>query len=148
MIKLNNENKLIPEIEKETVMVYNDKISVSQGTYYIHNFKLHISLESQLLSDVFVFTNPKVNCKLYYVNGNLYILDNYIKLKKFDILLTEFNTNILVFLIININDNKIYYKNLTTFNYKFEDNTFINFILPYQPFDIYYININYVYVFV
>ena len=131
---------------------------ISQGEFYIQNFTLNLSLKKQTLANIFVFNslldeegnfrlrdqfyNNTISIKLFHTNNKLYILDNYVRFKKFDILLYINNNEIYIYLILNISDSQIYYKNLTSgTNIIFEDNTILNFLLPYQPFDIYYLDI-------
>ena len=138
-IYLHNNNKLIPKLEYNSLILYHKKYNLEKGDYYYYDSILSLSLLPQTLSNIFLFNGNSINIKLFYQNSRFYLLDNFIKLKKFDILIDNNNNQIIIQ---NISDNQIYYKFINQNSFTFIDNTVYNFILPYQPFDLYYININ------
>ena len=137
-VYIHNENKIIPELSVDTTIIYNKSKNIKKGHLYYSNFKLNMALLDTTMNNIFTFNNDdNILIKLYYQNSKLYIIDNYIKIKKFDILIYE---NIQI-IITDINNGELQYildNNLLLDNI-LSDNTFITFYLPYQPFDIYYI---------
>ena len=140
-VYLHNNNKIIPDLKLQSTLIYYQNSNLLIGQYYITNNNFSLSLMSQNISDVFLFNGTNLNIKLYCSDSKIYLLDNYVKLKKFDILIyIDSNEKQFIISIQNINNNQIYYKNINSvINLK---NGFYNFILPYQPFDLYYINID------
>lgn len=134
---LRKDNKYIPDILYQTTMtLYRTKtINIGDIYYNNRNSKLVISTTRQNLTYINTFSESSLKIKLLYNSGKLYLFDNFVKLKKLDLLLY----NSTIYEIKNIRDNQIFLNN--TFNIDTSyNNTFIEFILPYQPFNNEYIN--------
>jgi hypothetical protein len=136
---LRKDNKVLPEIDYETMLTYKPTFTPSVGDMYFSNSmnKFVIATSSSSVSDVSTFQESSLTIKLYYNMNGLFLFDNMILLKNFDRLLCTVDNNI--YTIKNIRDGMIFLDtnmNLSS-NY---NNTFITFILPYQPFKIMYLN--------
>ena len=128
--KINIKESSIPSLSLNTILSYNQDVSVSMGTLYYDPYidKIIISKMKLELSNINKFNNNSIELKLFYHDNKLFYFDNFIKLSKFDIIIH----NNSFYEIINIRDNEIItnpkYSNIT-------NNIYINFTLPYQPFE-------------
>ena len=126
----------MPDLNMNSVLVYNYSTYVPFGSSYYDGTYLHINMIDQELNNVFCFTEQSITMQLFYSDGSLYLFDRYIKLKIFDKIIY----GSAIYEIKYIKNNKIY---LTT-EFIIEsslNNSFISIILPYQPFDVNYIMI-------
>ena len=124
---LNKKNKILPIVDMNTLLTYKHYIDLKTGTSYYDGESICFTIEDTTLTDVFVFSEPSIQVKLYYNSKNLYLFDNYIQLKNKDKLIYLNN----IYEIFNIRDNIIY---LTTELQTDVKSGFITMILPYQPF--------------
>ncbi len=136
---LRKDNNIIPDISYQNLTTFYSSKLLSYGDIYYSNIKskLVVSDNIQTLSNVNLFNESNLNVKLLYNSGNLFLFDNFIKLKILDKIM--FNDEI--YEIINIRDCQIFLNKQFLLENKY-DNKFINFTLPYQPFITKYINID------
>ena len=143
-------NKELPNFYKQNIMKFTTSKSLNIGDIYQKDNELLISTQTTTLSDTTYlygkFTEKSLKLKLLHYNKRFYLFDNFVKLKIRDkILLVQDNNNPIIFTINNIRDNEIIFNiilNDDTLIDTLIDNKFYDFILPYQPFDAKYININ------
>jgi hypothetical protein len=147
-------NKELPNFNKQNIMKFTTSKSLNIGDIYHKDNELLISTQTITTSNETYlygkFTEKSLKLKLLHYNKRFYLFDNFVKLKIRDkILLVKNPTNPIIFTINNIRDNEIIFifnlDDTTLVNNTFNtlvDNTFYDFILPYQPFDAKYININ------
>jgi hypothetical protein len=148
---LAKDNRIIPTFNYQNLLIYNKTYTTRVGDiYFDNNNKLIIATSIENVSNVNIFSEghlPQNNntlytpniipltIKLFYNKGNLYLFDNFIKLKIMDKIIY----NSTVYEIRTIRDNQIFLdKTIVIAN----NNIFIECILPYQPFDIKYVYIS------
>ena len=132
---LNKNNTKIPKLNYDTKLSFNTNINLNPGNIYYDPLISKMTINNTFLNktNIFIFNNPSLNILLFYNNNKLYFFDNYVTIKKFDIIINNNN----FYKIINIRDNELFvYPNFT----HIYNNVFINFILPYQPFENIYIS--------
>ena len=132
---ISKDNRIIPNINYQNILTFYKSYKVNSGDIYLSNNKLMISTTTQNLLNINIFSESSIKIKLFYNKGNLYLFDNFVKLKIMDKLI--FNS--IIYEIKNIRDNQIYLNKIIINS---ENNIFIECILPYQPFEIKYIYIN------
>jgi len=136
---LRKDNKVMPPIDYENMLTYKPMITPNIGDIYFSNSmnKFVIATSISSVSDVSIFKESSLTIKLYYTMNGLFLFDNMILLKNCDKLLCTVDNNI--YTIKNIRDGMIFLDNNINLASNY-NNTFITFILPYQPFKIMYIN--------
>ncbi len=129
-----SKNNKLPSIEYNNLLKYEKTITPSIGTiYYNNNNKFEIvTFNNTTLNNVSIFNEKSLKIKLFHNNKRFYLFDNFITLKNLDLLF--FNNSI--YEISHIRDNQIFFNNKIV---GLSDNTFYEFILPYQPFYSYYV---------
>jgi hypothetical protein len=135
---LRNDNRIMPPINYENTMKLNSSITISIGDihYSNQNSQLTIPTYSSTLSNVNLFGESSLKIKLLYKNGRLFLFDNFIQLEILNKLIPVGSTTI--YEIVNIRDNEIILNNTFGSN-SITSNTFVEFIVPYQPFESKYI---------
>lgn len=138
---LRNDNRIIPQFNCENTMALISSTTVSIGDIYYsnQNSQLTIPINSLTLSNINLFGESSLIIKLLYKNGRLFLFDNFIQLKVLDKIIPIDSQT--VYQIVNIRDNEIILNN--TFGTSLIiSNTFIEFIVPYQPFEPKYVEID------
>ena len=134
---LRKDNMIIPEMDYMNTLTYitNETTNLNQGDVYLDNNKLVIYYNSISITknNIFKFDQKPLTIQLFYSNGNLYLFDNFVKLKIMDKIIRKDNDTI--YNIINIRDN-IIFVDISLNGYT--NNSIVTFILPYQPFKIKY----------
>jgi hypothetical protein len=149
-LKTNN-NHLHSKLPYNNNITFNynlDKYYIDYGDITIDsdNKQMKIITDTNTILKTTLFSEKSTAIKLYYDKNlplnSLYLFDKFVNIKIMDKILYA-NYNIInVFEVINICDNIIYLdKNLNIFNSGIDDSGMYSFILPYQPFEIYYANI-------
>jgi hypothetical protein len=100
-------------------------------------FALSLNI-TQTINNVCTFSETSLRIKLLYSDNKLFICDNFIKLKRLDNIIFNFNV---VYTIINIIDSQVFLDRTLIID-NLLNNTFVDFILSYQPFEIEYVNFN------
>ncbi len=148
---LAKDNRIIPTFNYQNLLIYNKTYTTRVGDiYFDNNNKLIIATSIENVSNVNIFSEghlPQNNntlytpniipltIKLFYNKGNLYLFDNFIKLKIMDKIIYDSA----IYEIRTIRDNQIFLdKTIVIAN----NNIFIECILPYQPFEIKYVYIS------
>ena len=140
-------NKELPNFNKQNIMTFNTNQDLAIGDIYKAEDKLYISNSTLSTNNppflYSKFTESSLRIKLLHYNKRFYLFDNFVKLKIWDKIVLVYDTNVLpiIFTICNIRDNEIIFKHIDNLH-SLDDNKFYDFILPYQPFDAKYININ------
>ena len=131
---LRDDNRIMPEINYENTMKLNYSTTISVGDIYYSNQTSQLTLATQIdtFYNINMFDESSLKIKLFYENGRLFMFDNFIQLKNLDKLIYCGTSNI-IYQIINIRDNEIFLNN-TFGNSSIESGSFVEFILPYQPF--------------
>jgi len=133
---VNNNNKKIPNnLKIDTRMIFYSEKNINQREIYFDNETINLSDKNIITNNIFMFSNSGSYVDMYYQNNELYVIDNYVKIKNFDLLIYNDN-NILS--VNNINNGQIIFEKLTFFDIP-EGN--IKLYLPYQPFEVFYVNI-------
>jgi RNAse (barnase) inhibitor barstar len=122
------DNKSFPPMKYQCLTEFKSSYSLSIGESYIYNKKFYISNENINLTNIFVFDEKSLNFKLFVNNNKLYIVDNFVNLRKNTIIC--YNTNL--YMINTIKDSLLVLNNEFISN---DNNILLDFILPYQPFD-------------
>lgn len=139
-------NTELPNLNINNIMQFKKSISLNVGDLYMQNDKLIVSKLTQTLNLSSVstslcgkFNENSLTVKLLYFNKKFYLFDNFVKIKPFDKIVYVNSLNIpIVYTVLNIRDCEIIMDN----NINLVNNTFYDFILPYQPFEAKYIYIN------
>ena len=125
------DNKSIPPLKYQCLTEYKSNYIISVGESYISNNKFYIANNEEELTDIFVFKEKSLKFKLFVKDNKLYIVDNFINLRKNNII---FHNN--KFYIINTIKDSLLILNTSFYNFTSEfNNILLDFILPYQPFD-------------
>jgi hypothetical protein len=129
-------NNMMPELDYMNTLVYRNN-TINVGDIYMDNSNnLIIATKSEDLEYIYTFTESPLKIKLFVDNSNnLYLFDNFVKLKIMDKIIYNKNNIYDIYEIVNIRDNMIFLNKPFTYEIKFVD-----FILPYQPFNISYVN--------
>jgi hypothetical protein len=141
---LAKDNNVIPNIEYENLMYFKMYYTPINYELYLDNYTNTMKMASSNSSGqpcINIFKKHSSSFKLFLHNNSLYLFDDFIKLKTLDYIV--FMKNLLesvTYKIKAIINNQIFLYNNPTFD-SIYNNTFINFILPYQPFEI--ISLNY-----
>ena len=140
---LRDDNRIIPPLDYQNTIKLYTSIDITPGVMYYDNYSSQLSLldNSSTLTNINVFDELSLKVKLIYNNGRLFLFDNFIKLKILDKLVYNGVNPARIYQIINIRDNEILLDN-TFGDISLSNNSFIEFILPYQPFEPKYILIN------
>ena len=136
---LRKDNKIFPNIDYENILVYKPTYNMSIGEIYVHNNMINVSTSENEINDCFVFQESSLKLKLFYSNNSLYFFDNLIKIKNFDKILCTINNT--VYNINNIRDGELLLNDIIELDNMYND-TFVEFILPYQPFNMIYVNLD------
>jgi hypothetical protein len=131
---LRDDNRIIPEINYENTMKLKYSTTVSTGDIYYSNQTSQLTLTTQTntFNNINIFDESRLKIKLFYEDGRLFMFDNFIQLKILDKLIYCGTSN-MIYQIINIRDNEIFLNN-TFGNSSIVSDSFVEFILPYQPF--------------
>ena len=136
-------NKELPNFIKQNIIQFTTNTNINLYDIYLYNNILNINTDPTVLNNNNLYGNFKESClnvKLLYNNAKFYLFDNFVKLKIYDkILYLKSDNTILILNIKNIRDNEILFDLTNVTLPTFTDNTFYSFILPYQPFEIKYI---------
>ena len=140
---LRKDKKKIPDLAYQNQLKFispsNPTISIAPNDIYYDNSmnKLMINNTGTNPTNYSMFLETTNQTLYLYVdsNMNLYLFDNFIKLKILDKIVDPITK--IIYTIINIRDNMII---LNTIINNYQPNTFVNFYLPYQPFVSRYIN--------
>ena len=135
---LRKDNMIIPEMNYMNTLTYISNTltpNINQGDVFLTDNKLVIynNSTSIKLDNIFKFDQQPLTIQLFYSNGNLYLFDNFVKLKIMDKIIRKDNNTI--YNILNIRDN-IIFVDISLNGY--DNNSIVTFILPYQPFKIKY----------
>lgn len=134
------DNKVMPDIEYETMLTYKLSYTAKIGDMYYDNInKFIIATSETVVNNVSIFKESSLKIKLYYMNGKLFLFDNMIKLKNTDRILCTVDN--IIYTIQNIRDGMIILDSMITLVSTY-NNSFVSFILPYQPFTVKYMNFN------
>jgi hypothetical protein len=134
---LRNDNRIIPQLNYENTMKLNSSATISFGDIYYSNKSSQLTIRSiptvsSTLPNINLFSESSLRIKLLYKNGRLFLFDNFIQLKVLDKIIPVGSSTI--YQIVNIRDNEIFLNNTFGSN-SITLNTFIEFIVPYQPFE-------------
>lgn len=132
---LRKDNTIIPELKVQNLATFTSAIGSPNMYLDPNNSRFVIYTGGDVINDIQLcaFQESGVMLSLFYSNNNLYLIDTFIKLKMLDKIIGTDNT---VYTINNIRDNIIYLdKPLSSGS----SDTFISFVLLYQPFEIMYI---------
>jgi hypothetical protein len=127
---LKKDNKKISDLPYRTITTYMTETTTDIGSYYITNNMMTLAMDNNVINNSYKFNEKPLTIKLYYMDGCLYLFDNFVKLKITDKLI--YSTDI--YNIVNIRDNIIYVDKDIANILNVSNSTFIEFTLPYQPF--------------
>jgi hypothetical protein len=136
---IRKDNRIIPELKYQNLLTLNKESYVELGELYLDSDKkIRISSIAETKNMIYKFDDKPLKVKLFYNNGKLYLFDDFVKIKKMDILIyQDIDENIYEYQVIDIRDGELILNH--TF-YNLIDNVFVDLILPYQPFKYDYIN--------
>ena len=139
---LSKENRRIPELNYQNVAKYYNTKKLNPGDIYFNNQEQTINICNQSIemSNISIFDDLSLKIKLLYNSGNLYMFDNFVKLKLLDRIVyydPADKTNH-IYQIKNLRDGQVYLNK--EFNHVVSNNSYLEFILPYQPFETKYIH--------
>lgn len=134
---LRKDNNKIPDISYQNIVNFKKSTEIQIGQIYYdnNNQSLKISKTKNKSTNESIFKESELKVKLYYSHGRLYLFDNFIKIKKLDILIY----NNISYVVKNIRDCEVFLDKIISLS---DDDTFIECTLPYQPFEIEYMNID------
>jgi hypothetical protein len=131
-----------PSIDYQTTLQYHKSININLGDMYYNYLdgKLHINkLTGQKVDNVGLFDDSSLHVKLFHTNQTLYLLDNFVKFKigdkLIDINIYEDSQVRQIYTIVDMRDGLIYFDRM----YTWSNNVFVDFILPYQPWESKYV---------
>ena len=140
---LAKDNNVIPNIEYENLMYYKMYYTPINYELYLDNYTNTMKMAESYTPGypcINIFKKHSITFKLFQNNNSLYLFDDFIKLKTLDyIVLMGDSLAGVIYKIKAIIDNQIFLDNNPTFDSNY-NNKFVNFILPYQPFEIISLN--------
>jgi len=123
-----------PDIIYNEPLIYNlDSINLTFGDYYINNNILNIKNTSILEYDIFSYNKSGININIYINNNNVYLINEFDKIKQNDILIYDKT----IYIIKSIKNKKIFFD-----RHIILPNGFYYFYYPFQPFNFIYIIID------
>lgn len=136
---LRNDTVTIPKLNWSGVCEHKQykQMDIPELYYSNEEFELKLNVESNEISNPGIFREGSLIVKLFNKSGRLYLVDKFVKLKPLDKLVYDGT----VYEIINIRDGQIILDNTFRYNDD-ENNVFLEFVLPYEPFDIQYLEFN------